>query len=112
MDAVTRVLPAGFRKILALFVCLTIIAYGLLMMIGGWQLMDIYSTLNLDAEDLPVPMWLVLSVLPIGAALILFRTVEVGVQVFKGQRLGFSTPTDESADSLEAHHRPDDGVSE
>lgn len=105
VDVVTRLLPDRLRRAAALFTCVLAIGYAVLLIKGGVDLMTVYSALNIDAEDLPIPMWLVLSILPIGGALVLYRTVEAAVHIFKGERTGLSIPVDESAGTLEAHHQ-------
>ncbi len=109
VDAVTRVLPPSLGKVVALLACLSVVAYAFLLIVGGWQLTSVYSVLGLDAEDLPIPMWSVIAVLPFGAVLILYRAIEIFVQIAKGDRLGISIPTEQSADTLEAHHQAGDG---
>lgn len=109
VDVITRLFPEPIRKAVALAVCLVAGTYAVLIAYGGWELMGVYDTLQIDAEDLPVPMSLVLSVLPIGASLLLYRLIEAALQIVRGERLGMSLPVEEEAGTFEAHHEADEG---
>lgn len=60
---------------IALFICL---AYSVLMLYGGLIFVVRLFELGNDARDLPVARWILISMLPLGFALLTFRFLELG----------------------------------
>jgi C4-dicarboxylate transporter DctQ subunit len=47
-----------------------------------WKLFRI----GIESEDLPIPQWVPMAILPIGVALLMFRLAQVGVRIWRGQQ--------------------------
>jgi C4-dicarboxylate transporter DctQ subunit len=81
-DLLTRTLPRRARPVvagLALAVCL---AYCVLMFAGSLAFVEGLVRLGSEAQDIPLPRWLLASILPIGFALLALRLVQAGWRHF------------------------------
>lgn len=73
---------------ISLFICLV---YSVLMLYGGLIFVIRLFELGNDARDLPVARWILISMLPLGFALLTFRFLELGWLFARGDihRLSF-----------------------
>ena len=76
------------RQILGLVATAFCLIYGVAMFYGSWVLLDRLMSLGHNARDLPVPRWLLTTILPIGFLLLVFRLLEVAWKIFKCERKG------------------------
>ena len=106
VDVVLNVVSPGTRKILALLAWAACMAFSILLLIGSWDYWYPFITERvwLETEDIPMPQMLMFladwlnegekyekiprfipyMALPLGLALITFRYLQVGWQIFKG----------------------------
>lgn len=71
--------------VMAVMAC---IIYSILLLWGSWgYVLRIYE-IGIHTHDLGVSKWVPLSVLPIGLALLLIRTLQVGWNILSGKRNG------------------------
>ena len=85
VDLVVRKLPQGVKYYIALLAAGLCIVYAGLMLYGSWMLVSGLHMLGNYARDIPLPKWLLTSVMPIAFVLLAFRFLEVGVRVIKGR---------------------------
>lgn len=76
VDLVTAKLSARNARVAAAFALGVGLAYCVLMAYGSAVFVDRLMTLGNDARDLPMPRWLLASVLPLGFALLGLRLVQ------------------------------------
>lgn len=104
VDMAVNLLPARTRRIVGFAGVAICLAYTALMLWGSWELVSRLMALGANARDIPLPRWLLTSILPVGFLLLGWRLVEVALQILRGERdrLGLghedSAPEDLAAD--------------
>jgi C4-dicarboxylate transporter DctQ subunit len=86
VDALVRALPAPLRRAATLLAVALCFAYLGFMTWGGWQLTEHLRELGTDARDLPIKRWVIMSMVPLGFALLGLRLGQVAAQVLRGER--------------------------
>ena len=76
--------------------------YAIILFIGSWQYVAKLHKIGIRSEDLPVPQWLPMIILPIGVALLFLRLAQVGWRIWTRQQTGLLLG-DEAADSMRQH---------
>jgi C4-dicarboxylate transporter, DctQ subunit len=71
--------PAGARAAALLAGALSVL-YAAIMLVGSWNYVAIMHTLSVEADDIPIQRWVLLSALPIGFTLLLLRLVQATVR--------------------------------
>jgi len=84
VDALVRVLSPRTARIVSIVATLCCIAYALIALYGGWIYMSRMRTIGTLAQDLPIPVWIPQTVLPLGFALLAFRFGQVLWRLVKG----------------------------
>ncbi len=95
VDLVARALPPGPRKIMGLLAVALCLVYAGLMAYGGYNLVDRLMTLGHNARDIPLPRWLLISILPFGFALLGVRLLALGRDIYSGGRFTLGVSNDE-----------------
>lgn len=119
VDVLINALPRHAKRVVSLLGVALCLIYAAVMLWGSLLLVQRLMDLGSNARDLPIPRWVLLSILPIGFLLFGWRLVEVASAIFKGARdtLGI-THEDEADMSLltagvgdgpAAHHLPGTG---
>jgi C4-dicarboxylate transporter DctQ subunit len=88
IDFVVKALPRLPRRIagaVAIGLCLV---YAGLMTYGSYNYIDRMVMLGVDAEDIPLPRWLLGIILPIGFALLCVRLLQAAWELLQGRRDG------------------------
>jgi C4-dicarboxylate transporter DctQ subunit len=85
VDLVVDRLPPATRRIVALLAIGLCIAYCLFMIYSGGVFVDRLMTLGNNARDIPLPRWLLTSILPLGFALLAVRFLQVGWSLLNGR---------------------------
>lgn len=99
VDAVVRLLPLAWQRIVGLFVTALAILYTCLMLYGSWVYIGRLRILGVEAEDIPVERWILSSCLLIGFALLLYRLLEMGWRILTGKSPGYEL-ADEAHDAI------------
>jgi C4-dicarboxylate transporter DctQ subunit len=87
VDLVVRAVPAGrARRALGLIGIALCLLYAGLMVYGSIVYIDAMVTLGVEAEDIPLPRWLLGIILPIGFALLFIRFAEVAWAIIRRTR--------------------------
>lgn len=77
VDALVRLLPSGARRATSIVAVLLCLLYAGLVIAGSWVYVSKMKMIGVELEDLPVPIWVARSILPIGFALLSFRLLQV-----------------------------------
>jgi len=89
VDAAVRLLPPGPRRSVGIFVLLLALLYAGLMIYGSFEYIHRMYIINVEAEDIPVPTWVLSLCLPLGFILLLIRLLEMGWRIVTGQSEGY-----------------------
>jgi len=84
VDLVTRSLPERIQRPVAFVAFIASLAYCALMTWGSASYVSGLIRLGHFAQDIPLPRWLLVSILPIGFVLLGFRFVQAGWRYFTG----------------------------
>jgi C4-dicarboxylate transporter DctQ subunit len=77
VDALVKKLPAGPRRAASIVVVLLCLLYAGLIFYGSWTYVSKMKLVGIELEDLPIPLWVVRSILPFGYALLALRFSQV-----------------------------------
>jgi C4-dicarboxylate transporter DctQ subunit len=81
-DLVTRAVPPYWQRIIAMTALVLSLIYCGLMAYGSARFVSGLAMLGHDAQDIPVPRWLLASIMPIGFSLLALRIVQAGRRYF------------------------------
>lgn len=99
VSAMVDRLPKGGQRISGIVAGLCTILYGVLMTMGSWDYIDTVYLIGVTGEDIPIPRWILIIILPIGFALLTFRLAEATWRNLRGDELGMGL-ADEVADAM------------
>lgn len=85
VDALLRLMPSGLKRGVSIVVVLACLAYAAIVIVGAWTYVSKMRLVGVELEDLPIPVWVVRSILPLGYALMTFRFLQVLWQLFTGK---------------------------
>jgi C4-dicarboxylate transporter DctQ subunit len=77
VDALVKKLPPGPRRATSIVVVLLCLLYAGLVIYGSWIYVSKMRMVGIELEDLPIPIWIVRSILPFGYALLALRFGQV-----------------------------------
>jgi C4-dicarboxylate transporter, DctQ subunit len=77
VDALVKRFPPGLRRAISIVVVLLCLLYAGLVIYGSWVYVSKMKLIGIEMEDLPVPIWIVRSILPIGYLLLVLRLGQV-----------------------------------
>jgi C4-dicarboxylate transporter, DctQ subunit len=89
IDAAVKLFQPGAQRIAGLIAAGLCMLYVVIMLVGSWSYVSTLYTLGIPSEDLPIPLWLPFTILPIGFALALFRLAQVALRIWRGEQLNF-----------------------
>ncbi|NQU59403.1 MAG: TRAP transporter small permease [Rhodospirillales bacterium] len=82
VDAFVKLLRPGLQRIFGLLAIMAGVAYGILMLIGGWdQAFGIAFEYDFETEDLKLPMWMPLSIMVFGFATMIIRLLMIAWRI-------------------------------
>ena len=99
VDALIKRLPSAPRRAISILVVLLCLLYAGLVIYGSWVYVSKMKMIGVELEDLPVPIWVVRSILPLGYALLAFRFGQVLWALVTGRSDSLHLG-DEAADAL------------
>jgi C4-dicarboxylate transporter DctQ subunit len=82
VDLLTRALAPGARRFAAALAFAASLAYCGLMAYGSARYVSGLAELGHTAQDIPLPRWLLASILPLGFALLMLRLIQAGWRYF------------------------------
>lgn len=77
VDALIKKLPPGVGRAISIVIVLLCLVYAGLVIYGSWVYVSKMKTVGVELDDLPIPIWAVRSILPLGYALLALRFVQV-----------------------------------
>jgi C4-dicarboxylate transporter DctQ subunit len=84
VDLLTSRLAPRQTRIVGMFALACGLAYCALMIFGSASFVDRLITLGTDARDIPLPRWLLTSVMPVAFALLALRLVQAASAALRG----------------------------
>ena len=107
VDLLVKQLPPVAAKVAGLASISLCIAYAGLMAYGGYTDVDLLMTIGIEAEDLPIPLWMPKLILPIGYVLLVVRLAQAGWGLLtgKGEGLHLADEADEAIEHLIHEHK-------
>jgi len=102
VDAFVRLFAERPRRIMGLIAVAAGLIYATILLVGSWQYVGKLYKVGIESEDLPIPQWLPMIILPVGAGLLFFRLAQVGWRIWTRRQSGLLLG-DEAADSLRQH---------
>ena len=101
IDAFTKKFSDNTQIIFAKVAVIISVLFALILFIGGSIAFYHAFEIPIDLEDIPLPEWMFLSILPMGFGLLLFRCLQVMNDIFSGRKtsMGF---VDEASEALES----------
>jgi C4-dicarboxylate transporter DctQ subunit len=106
VDALVRALNPRNARIVGAIAALFCIAYSLIALFGSWRYVVTMHGIGTLAQDLPIPVWIPQTVLPLGFALLALRFAEVLWRIVRGSEAHLLG--DEAATILEQAEVPGD----
>ena len=113
VDVLVKQLGPRGHRVAAVLASLLCLLYAGIMLYGSINYIGIMHTLGVEAEDLPIQRWVLLSVLPLGFGLLLLRLLAVtwGLVTGRSTHFGLADETRQAMDLLAerdagAEHRP------
>jgi C4-dicarboxylate transporter DctQ subunit len=86
VDALVRLFPSRAQLAFGLLAVAAGLIYGGILLIGSWQYVGKLFQIGIESEDLPIPQWVPMAILPIGVALLMFRLAQSGVRIWRGEQ--------------------------
>jgi C4-dicarboxylate transporter DctQ subunit len=102
VDAFVRLFGDGTRRVLGLGAVAAGLIYATILFLGSWEYVGKLYKIGIEAEDLPIPQWVPMAILPIGVALLFFRLAQVGWRILRHEQSGLLLG-DEAADAIRQH---------
>ncbi len=99
VDLAVRALPPLGRKIAGFIAVGLCLVYAGLLGWGGWETLDLLLMIGIEAEDVPVPLWVPTLILPVGYALLFIRFLQVAWGLITGRLDGLNL-ADEAKDAI------------
>jgi C4-dicarboxylate transporter DctQ subunit len=110
VDALVRALGPRTARVVGAIAALFCIAYALIALFGSWRYVATMHGIGTLAQDLPIPVWIPQTVLPLGFALLALRFGEVLWRIVRGTEAHLLG--DEAAAILEQVEVPEDSGGE
>jgi C4-dicarboxylate transporter, DctQ subunit len=86
VDAFVKLFSSRTQRIFGLLAVAAGLIYGSILLIGSWEYVWKLFRIGIESEDLPIPQWVPMAILPIGVALLMFRLAQVGVRIWRGEQ--------------------------
>ena len=85
VDFLLTRLPGKSRRLLLLLAVALGLIYTLTMLYGTYIYIERLYLLEIDAQNIPLPKWLLSSILPFGFFLLLLRLLQLAKQIYVGE---------------------------
>lgn len=99
VDLLVKNLTPRVQKITGLIAILLCMTYAAILFKGGWDTVALLLLIGIEAEDVPVPLWIPTLILPIGFALLFIRFAEAGWKLITGRGTGMEL-ADETKEAI------------
>ncbi len=88
VDLLVKKLPPQVARVVAGISIALCMFYAALLAYGGWTDIDLLLTIGIEAEDMPIPLWIPKLILPLGFALLFLRFAQAGWRLVTGKDTG------------------------
>jgi C4-dicarboxylate transporter DctQ subunit len=106
VDALVKIMPPKMRLISSIVTVLLCMVYASMVLYGSYEYVNKMRIVGIELEDMPIPMWTVRAILPVGYALLLFRFGQVLMNLLTGKSDSLHL-ADEAADALKLKSKED-----
>lgn len=86
VDAFVKLFPKRWQRLFGLLGVVAGLIYAGIMLRGSWDYVAKLYRLGIEAEDLPIPQWLPMSILVIGMGLLIVRLLQVALRILAGSQ--------------------------
>jgi C4-dicarboxylate transporter DctQ subunit len=86
VDAFVKLFPKRWQRLFGLAGVVAALIYAGIMLRGSWDYVSKLYRLGIEAEDLPIPQWLPMSILVIGMGLLIVRLLQVALRILSGSQ--------------------------
>jgi C4-dicarboxylate transporter DctQ subunit len=86
VDLLVTCLPSRFRRLVLLVSVGLCLIYALTMLYGTYIYIERLYLLEIHAQNIPLPKWILSSGLPLGFFLLFLRLLELAKQIYLGQK--------------------------
>lgn len=102
VDAFVKLFAAPTRRIFGLLAVAAGLTYGAILLLGSWEYVSKLYRIGIESEDLPIPQWVPMAILPVGVTLLLIRLGQAAWRIWQGQQEGLLL-SDEASHAIEEH---------
>lgn len=99
IDALVKLMPPAVRRAVSIFIVLLCLVYAGIILLGSWDYVGKMKDVGIELEDLPIPLWIVRSIMPLGYVLLSVRFLQVLWALVTGKSTSLSL-ADEVAEAL------------
>jgi C4-dicarboxylate transporter DctQ subunit len=99
VDALVKLFSSPTQRVFGLLAVAAGLIYGAILLIGSWEYVWKLFRIGIESEDLPIPQWVPMAILPLGVALLMLRLGQVGVRIWRGEQR--SLLADEARQTIE-----------
>lgn len=99
VDVVVKLLPEPLRRLAGLVAIALCFVYCGLFLMGSWDYLQLMHMIGIEMEDIAVPKWMAMMIMPVGFVLLVIRFAELGWGILTGKKDGFHL-ADEGKDSM------------
>jgi len=85
VDAVVKLLPPKLRRLVSILAVLLSFVYAGMIIYGSMFYVLKMKSAGIELEDLPIPMWTVRAILPVGFMLLVLRFMPVLINLIRGR---------------------------
>ncbi len=90
VDAFVTLFPKKTQRFFGLLAITACLIYCLILGIGAWDYISKIFHIGIESEDLHIPLWIPLSVLPFGLCLLFFRFSQIAWRILTGKQLAIT----------------------
>ena len=99
VDALVKLMPAGVRRVVSIFVVLLCLTYAGIILLGSWDYVSKMKMVGIEVEALPIPLWMARAIMPLGYTLLPVRLFQVLWALITGKSTSLNL-ADEVAEAL------------
>lgn len=85
VDALVKLFPPPLRRALSILAVLCCLGYAGIIIFGSFQYVMKMKKIGIELEDLPIQIWMVRAILPVGFILLALQFVPVLVNLIRGK---------------------------
>lgn len=99
IDALVKLMPRMLRRGVSIVIVLLCLVYAGIILLGSWDYVTKMKEVGIELEDLPIPLWIVRAIMPLGYVLLSVRLLQVLWALVTGKSESLSL-ADEVAEAL------------